>query len=277
MINTFKRSMLTSKNTVKKKKNNQALRKKQPREAISIKWDNRMLMPVAVISIIVLIILMLPEDDVLPIEKIRLSGEFQYLDTSVIENKLQPQLGKGFFSVDISSIQDQISQQPWVKSVSVRRVWPNHLAVRVTERKAYARWDKDNLLSTEAVIFKANSDQFKHLPLINGYTRESKLLLQRYINLKMQLKQHGIQLNEMQEDKKGALTLLINENLRVSLGSENNREKIKHLLSVYPLHIKPMSEHVKHIDFRYSNGFVIAWKKEYLEKIGKLHRSNRNV
>ena len=222
--------------------------------------------------------LLMAQTQWLPIEKIVLTGRFVQLDTDVLEQKLKPFLGEGFFSVDIKGIQSKLAQQPWVEKVSVRRVWPDRLNVMVKEKQAVARWDGENLLSDLAVIFKQDSKGFETLPIINGYREQSADLLVRYRNLQLQFSPLGLSVDEMSEDSKGATSLLLDEKLRVNLGSDNNDEKIKHLLAVYEKQIQPESAHIKYIDFRYSNGFAIAWKKDYLQQRAKAQkRGNRNV
>ncbi len=265
------------KNTKKRLTNSKQARRNVKREPIRIRFDKRISLLVFMCVAVTLLVSILPRQDWLPIEKIRLTGNFKHLDTAVIEKQLEVYLGAGFFSVDIQQIQQQLSQQPWVKTVSVRRVWPELISVHVQEKQPFARWSTSQLLDSEAVIFDADSSQFSDLPLINGYSANSSELLQRYVRLKQQLSVQDIELSEMIVDSKGALTLLLNRQLKVSLGSDNNEQKIRHMLSVYPSQIKARLQHIKTIDFRYSNGFAIAWKKEYLEKIGQLPRGSKNV
>lgn len=241
-------------------------------------WNPRIVAALMVIVVLASIPFLLPREEWLPITKIRLSGQFKELNTEVLEKKLEIYLGQGFFSVDIKSIQQLLSSNPWVRNVSVRRIWPNQLQVRVQEKQAIARWDEKHLLSAEAMVFEADSQPYRSLPLINGYSAQTLDLLQRYHQMQQQFATHGIQITEMREDNKGSLKLLLNNQLSVSLGSSENALKIQHLLAVYGAQIQPRVEHIEHIDFRYSNGFAIAWKKEYLQQMGELQkRGNKNV
>ncbi|MCK4709620.1 MAG: cell division protein FtsQ/DivIB, partial [Gammaproteobacteria bacterium] len=252
-------------------------------EAIELVWLQKMfttkvatalLIPVVILSVI----FMLPNDDIFPIDKVLVSGDYKQINKSNINKKLHAYLGKGFFAIDIKSIQQSISLEPWIKTVSVKRIWPSELHVHLIEKTAVARWDKDHLLSQQAVIFEADSKQFSHLPLISGYSGRSRQLLHRYSEMQQEFSRHGIQISEMSEDSKGALSLLLNKKLKVNIGSENNEIKIQHLLAVYSQQIKPRVEKIKHIDFRYSNGFSIAWKEELTEQLdGAKKRSNKNV
>ncbi len=273
----------TGKHKVVKKKNTTQARKKVARETRSYRIDKRILIAVVIFLTLTGLAQLLPKEEILPIKNIRLSGEFNHLQTKGVEQHLEKFLGRGFFSVDILAIQQTISQQPWVRSISIRRLWPDKLSVEVTEKQAFARWDDKHLLSTEGNIFKANTAKFKSLPIINGYSGQSRSLLKRYLEIQQQLAIYDIKLSEIREDGKGALSLLLNNSLSVSLGSDNNGQKIKHFLAVYAQQINPRADNIRYIDFRYSNGFAIAWEKEIqpqnisLNRPATTKRGNNNV
>lgn len=247
-------------------------------EPFRVEWRKPGIFILAAVLVVVMSTLLFPKKEILPIEKIRISGDFTHLDTGRLEEQLKLYLGRGFFSVDIQEIQQVLDQQPWIKSVSVRRLWPDQLKVSIVERQAVARWDDTHLLSKNAKVFKAKSDAFQQLPLIHGYMGQSDELLTRFNDLQYRFNKYDLKISELREDNKGALNLILENNLAISLGSVRNDHKIDSFLAVYKQQIKPRMEHIRHIDFRYSNGFAIAWKKDYLKNVGKLDsRGDMNV
>ncbi len=272
----------TKRNKARKKTKPQAS-KKQVHEAIELQWLQQFLTvkTAAVLFFIALLLsvpYILPAEQILPIDKIKVSGDYRQINMTKINQQLDSFLGKGFFSVNIQSLQQDISKQPWIKSVSVKRVWPNQLQVDITKKQAVARWDDEHLLSQQAVIFKADIKKFSNLPLISGYAGQSTELLKRYRVFSNKFSEQGILVSELIEDNKGALTLMLNKTLKVNIGSENNEMKIDHLLAIYPDYIKPRVDQIKYIDFRYNNGFSIAWKDEFINKSDdKKQRGNKNV
>lgn len=234
-------------------------------DKFNLQWKKQYSYVIAIMLGLAVVGMMMPEDDLMPIERIRISGEFRQLDTAAIEAQLKPFLGVGFFAVDIAGIQRSLQQKAWISEVSVRRVWPNELVVTVSEKQAFARWDEKHLLSTRGEVFEAESRSFAHLPLIHGYQGQSEELLRRFVMLRQRLLDHGIQLSELREDSKGSMALVLDGKLSVSFGSENSEHKIGQMLSVYAQQIRDRADHIRHIDFRYSNGFAISWKPEYLK------------
>jgi len=213
-----------------------------------------------IISIAIMTPYYLAESDIMPIEKIRMQGAFKQLDIAAVKSQLESYLGQGFFSVDIQSLQQKIHQQPWIKSVSIQRVWPGELSVTIHEKKALARWDKRHLLSSNGVVFEAAGKDFDSLPLVTGFIGESASLLQQFQQLQSRFSVLGLTISELRKDRKDALFLKLNNHLLLRFGSDNIELKIKHFLSVYPVVIQPNLAAIKAIDFRYSNGFAIAWK-----------------
>ena len=271
---TTKANSKAAKAATRKSRKRPQARRNDQQERLQIDVDPRWIVAVVVVMLIGMAVYLMPKEQWLPIEKIRISGKFQQLDTQTIEQQLQPYLGQGFFDLDIQQIQQLISQQAWVKNVSVRRIWPNRVHVMVEEKSAVARWDDKHLLSAEAVIFAADVASFNHLPRINGYSGQTGKLLERYAELQQRFDALSIRLTAMLEDNKGSLKLELDQGLMVSLGGGDNATKISHLLAVYPQHIAPKLEFIEQIDFRYSNGFAIAWKQQYLDK---MQRGSNNV
>jgi len=253
-------------------------RRKQQAQGFHWQWSSKYTWTTVFVSALLSLLVLMPDGELLPIQKIRITGQFNELDTSHIEKQLRPHLGKGFFAVDIEHIQAQVLLQPWVSSVSIHRVWPNELSVRIVEKKAYARWDDRRLLSREGEIFEADAGKFAALPLIQGYEGQSLAVLQRFKQTRQRLAANAVDIREYREDSKGALTLLLASGLKVSLGSDDLPRKLEQLLAVYDLHIRNRTAVIQHIDFRYSNGFAVAWKPEYLNQRSEtLQRGEKNV
>jgi cell division protein FtsQ len=99
--------------------------------------------------------------------------------------------------VDVDEARARLEALPWVKSASVRRVWPNRIQVHVEERKPVALWQMDGAL---AVIDRqghpiAGEDpaRFAELPMVVGKGAETTVgallaLIATQPNLKSRVK-----------------------------------------------------------------------------------------
>jgi cell division protein FtsQ len=252
-------AVFTHSGSKRKTKHSQA-RKKHVSQPLEFKMTRRQVMLTLALLGLLIMFVALPRTQWLPIEKIRIAGDFRHLDRQQLRSQLEPFLGQGFFLVDIKRIQQMVGAQSWIRDVSVRRVWPNQIRVSIIEKQAYARWDSNHLLSTRGRVFKADADAFGHLPLINGYAGRSLELLQAFASIQQRLGQASIRITGLHEDAKGALSLQLDDQIKVILGSDDSDYKISQLLKIYPLQVRPRVGRIAHIDFRYANGFAIGWK-----------------
>ena len=75
-----------------------------------------------------------------PIKYVRTEGVFQYLSKDEIKTALQPLVMTSFFDADMQAIHQAVSELAWVDTVSVKRVWPDAIDIKVREKKPYVRW-----------------------------------------------------------------------------------------------------------------------------------------
>ncbi len=204
-------------------------------------------------------------DTLLPIKKIKLSGTFEHIAQKDVESVLEGYVGEGFFSLDIHEIQKLLSEKPWTESVSIRRVWPDRLDITIVEREPVARWDEKHLLSDEAIVFGADTDDFRQLPLIHTVKHNAAALLSRYYTLDKRFEALGETLVSLRQDRRGALDIELSDGLLIKVGRDRIEQKISRLITIYEQQILPRRADIRQLDLRYSNGFAVAWKKEMLE------------
>ena len=203
----------------------------------------------------------LPKEQWLPIDSIRLVGRFEHVDQEKLQRLLEPYLGQGFFTVDIKGLRQKTESMPWVRESRVRRIWPNRLQLQVVERVAVARFDDRRLIDRNGELFSADAREFGDLPLIRGYAKQTRQLLEKYADLKPRFERAGLNIAEWLEDDKGSLRLRFDNGMELRIGSRGREQKIDQFLAVYPQYIAPQQDRIAIIDFRYSNGFAVAWKE----------------
>lgn len=245
-------------------KNSSQAKKKKSDNNIDFKWRAIYTWILVIVPLFGGISYLVQNHTFLPIKTIQLSGLFKYIDQQEIEKALRPFVGEGFFSLNIQNVSNSLSEKPWAESVSIRRLWPDRVMIRIVEKKPLARWDDDHLLSDRAEIFAANSKEFKYLPKVHGSNIEPKQVLQQYYDLSKQFRLLDETISQINIDNRGALDIDLANGLKIKVGRENVDSKIKRLASIYAQQIRPRRKEIQQLDLRYSNGFAIAWKKEDL-------------
>jgi cell division protein FtsQ len=95
-----------------------------------------------------------------------------------------PRLAGNFFSIDLDAARAAFEAVPWVRRATVRRVWPNRIAVALEEHQAAALWQGDSrradrLVNRQGEVFEANLGDVddEALPTLAGDDAQSARLL----------------------------------------------------------------------------------------------------
>ena len=90
-----------------------------------------------------------------PMRQLVVTGEFRQVSDARVRSVVMPYVRNGFFAVDLDAMRAALAELPWVRSVEVRKRWPDRLEVALVEYKPLARWGEDRMLSENGEIFPA--------------------------------------------------------------------------------------------------------------------------
>lgn len=172
----------------------------------------------------------------------------------------------GFLGVDVQDLRDQLEQNPWIHRASVRRVWPDVLAIRIEEEVAVARWGEDRLLNVQGQVFQApfsgsgNGDRRseKMLPLLSGPDGTEGLVQQHFEQFAGSLAVVNLSLTAISLNARGSWILTDTEGLVIRLGREDMAERLSRFISLYGQGLSRELVDAGVIDLRYSNGFSVS-------------------
>jgi len=110
------------------------------------------------------------------IEDVRVSGNHQTSEIDILE-----QLGldgtTSLMALDAEEARRQLAELPWVRDVTVRKVYPGTVEIALQEREAFAIWQHGSDLSliekNGSVIAPLRDNKFSTLPLFVGRDAET--------------------------------------------------------------------------------------------------------
>ena len=226
-------------------------------------WLKRSLVAVVFVAVIVWLQQTVSVENVLPIERVQIEGEFKYLLKADLQQQALPHVRGGFFSVNLDKVRNALIDLPWVEDVSIRRKWPDTLSVRVIEKQPVAYWNEKQLLSAKASLFEPENMKNKiALPGLAGPEGQHENMLQELSRMQAALTATGLIIDELKQDARRSWTLKMTSGIELRLGRSNRNERIHRFVDVYSQHLIKQAEKIRHIDMRYTNGFAVAWKKE---------------
>ncbi len=204
--------------------------------------------------------LMLP--DTLPIREVRVLGEFRHLAPARLEQGVADRAAGGFFGVDVEGIRRALLDEPWVREVSVRRVWPDTLQVTVREQVPVARWGRRALINGAGELFRPDPATIPpRLVQLDGPAGSQREALERMRALQALLQPLGLALARLQMDRRGAWSFRLQGGPRVMVGRGDFEPRVLRLVRIWPRVLQPRAAEIERIDLRYANGLAVRYRQ----------------
>lgn len=232
-------------------------------------WDNAILLKkianallafsaLAVVYGMVYYIAHLP--GLLPVRSVRLSAPPQRISAAELLLVARSELRGNLITVDIERMRQSLEKLPWVRSVSIRREFPQSLAVQIEEHQAFARWNNSALVNQYGEIYFAESEQI--LPGFIGQDGTSAEIAQQYAQFNQQIAVLGLSVAQIALSPRHAWQIRLSNGTVLELGREDMQQRLERYVVVYPYAKERLqwagdSETVKYVDLRYRNGFAV--------------------
>lgn len=200
-------------------------------------------------------------DDWFAVSKVSVQGNLTYLTPEQVFAEIEADARGGFFSVDTWEIHRKVVLLPWVHKVTVRRVWPDSLHVRVVEQEPVAVWRDGRLMNTNGELFSvpvmpANLD----LPLLSGPQGSERLVMRKYRDLRVLLASVTPAIRSLHLDERRAWSLQLANDLELNIGRDFKARKIERFVRYYPQLFAGHEQGIASLDLRYTNGISVRWK-----------------
>ena len=197
----------------------------------------------------------------LPVKYVRTEGVFQYLSKNEIQTVLQPLVVTGFFDADMQAIHAAVSTLPWVDTVTVKRIWPDAIDIKVREKKPFARWGKNSLITERGVIFTPkNIEQFQNLTAVTGPELQQVKVLEIMKGIKTALADQSMELVEFSVNDRWSWNIKLATGLEILLGRNEQLKKLQRFLKTLTVLKQEQVEQIAIVDLRYPNGYAVSWK-----------------
>lgn len=197
-----------------------------------------------------------------PLRSVHLSAAPQRVVAEDVLAAVRSEVNGNFFTVDIERLRQSLEKLPWVRSVTIRREFPDRLAVRLEEHQALARWNgaaRFDGLGTELVnrqgeVFSAYTEQM--LPDFIGQRGDSGEVAQRYGEFSLQLAALNLQVAQLALSPRHAWQLRLSNGMVLELGREEMQQRLARFVAAYPYSLAAQAGSARYVDMRYRNGFA---------------------
>ncbi len=219
--------------------------------------------------------------DNFPIRKIELVNKLENQSSRELQTVSAKAINGGFFSLNVEQFRSDLMQKlPWVKSVSVRKIWPDKLLISIKEHKPVVRWQSvDNrpddkkgmpqenysLLSSEGIVFKPEltakqRETFNKMALLSGMNESAKQIMQLCYVMNEHLQQINAAISRCGMNARRTWQLILNNGITLKLGKERIMPRLDRFIRSLNGPLKKYINRIAYADLRYSNGFSIKWQ-----------------
>lgn len=198
----------------------------------------------------------LPVDETSGLAAVTLNG-LKNASRSVVLHAFDEDRGRSVYRIDLQIRRERVERVEWVRSATVRRIWPNRLAVDVVERKPVAMiqvpagttGSQENplsyraaLIDAEGVILHSHTQEAARLPLVRGVREEESAThrreqVRRALRLLDELQRDRDSILEVDVAQPDDLRILYQiEGIQVTLllGEERFRERLEVFKGHFP-------------------------------------------
>ncbi len=210
---------------------------------------------------LVLIISQFNLADYFPIRKIRVYG-VNRLDQVEVQNALSPLVDHGFFTINVDYIHDRLKQIAWIADLHVRRVWPDQIVIRLSEKDPVAYWNDNTLLSQNGEVFSPKQESWPTgLPKFSGPEGQQLFMLKNFLDMNRLLLPLHAKISYLELTPFLTWKLKLDNGITMQAGHKDVLTRLNQFVKVYPKIIGTRVNDVDYIDLRYANGFAVRWKE----------------
>lgn len=195
-----------------------------------------------------------------PISTVRVAGQLNAEEQAQVRKALRPLLSRGLLSVDLEAMTSVLSGLSWPRDVSVRRIWPDSLEVRLDKALVVAAWNEGYLTMGGDVVQLASAEQ--GLVSFDCELTHPQAALELYQRLQREVAPAALKIERLRENALGEWTLTFDNALVLTLGDTDLDERLERFVAVYRTELSNRLPEIERVDARYANGIAVSWRPQ---------------
>lgn len=207
---------------------------------------------------------------VFPLKQVVVATPPDQVSRAQLELTARSALTGNFFTVNLETAQTAFERMPWVRSATLRRIWPDGIELQFEEHRVVARWTPQDgearLVSTRGEVFVASSRE--PLPAFSGPEGSAPRVLARYQEFSDELAAIGRKPAAIHLSAREAWQIKLDNGVVLELGRDQPKHPLAERLSRFTTHYAAASRAARGrlqaigvVDMRYPNGFALKASK----------------
>ena len=198
----------------------------------------------------------------LRISQIDIQGSLQYVKDTELRKVIEKYSQTNLYLLDDDALEADLELLPWVRSISLRKLWPTRLVVEVEEQSPVAFWGTDRLMNQYGELFQADLPAKRGIfPLLYSPEDKGREMGERYLKIRDWFKGLPLEIAELTEDESNSWRIKIKNGPEVLVGNDDQERRIQRFKVGFQQELASKFSNIRRIDLRYTNGFSIEWKQ----------------
>lgn len=203
----------------------------------------------------------------LPLKAVRIEGSFSHVTTAALQQAVANVVRGNILNVDVTNIRQAAQTLPWVHQVTVQRVWPDTLRIKVVEQTAVARWSDQGLLNSDGELFAPDLASYPAgLPELRGPQGMGASVLAQYRSLNKLIASLNLQIVLLELNERRAWRIHLSNGLEILLGRTDSYARLLRFVQLYKAALAAQAANITRVDLRYSNGLTVRMKSRVDQK-----------
>lgn len=195
-----------------------------------------------------------------PVRQLEVHATFQHVSAAQIRAAVTPDLGKGFFAINLDQVRDALAKLPWVASVAVSKHWPDRLDITLGEIQPVARWNAGQLLDKDGHVFAVPDPAIANgLPELGGPDDRAADVLAFYRVAQADFAHSALQVAGVALSARGSWSIVLANGGRIVVGDDHPEARLARFVASLPMLLQGHDSGFGYADLRYSNGFAVHW------------------
>ncbi len=234
------------------------------------------------------------------VRTVKVRGELAPPEAAQIRRRVGQMLDGRLLTVDVSELREQLLALSWPQAVSVRKIWPDTLLVRVARRTVVARWGEAGYLTPVGEIIDTPNVP-ANLPVLDCSLSGPREALAMYARLGELAASAGLQVAHLFENEigewrvrvapprpwsAGAPTTVVHQDATrtaieaaavwpeaqggptLVLGADDLEGRMARFLIAWMRYLGGRREQIDTIDLRYGRGLAVRWRTAVSQHAG---------
>ena len=225
-----------------------------------------LLAAIGVLAVLVVLALWTLRRPMFDLRSIQIEGDVARNSVATLRANAAPQLAGNYFTLSLAQSRRAFESVPWVRHASVRRIWPDRLAVRLEEHRPVALWageaSTDKLVNSYGEVFEANLGDVEDdgLPTLQGPDGSALHMLALLQRLAPVLAPIEASVETLELSGRGSWRADLDSGARIELGRGSDDEVIeraRRFVATLPQVVARHQRPLVYADLRHHDGYAV--------------------